>query len=131
MRNPDYLIVGAVLNEAIDIQNAYGHKMLESVYQTLLANRLREAGFKVACEVPISITDHGLFVKDALRMDMVIEDMVVVELKVADANKPVFERQLLTYLRLANKPFGILLNFGMPTIKMGYKHFINPLYKHP
>ena len=120
-----YRLNGILLDEAIYIHRKYGPLLLEHFYREMLASRLRRRGLSVRTEVPIKVVDEGVAVDLAFRMDMLVNEMMVVELKVAEAHKTVFEQQLLTYLRLSGKRLGVLLNFGMETLMPnGYKHFV-------
>lgn len=121
---PHYTLNGMVLDEAIAIHRKYGPLLLEHFYQVILASRLRRRGLDVKTEVPIAVCDEGVTIDLAFRMDLLVNDALVVELKVAEQNKPVYEQQLLTYMRLSGKRYGLLLNFGLPVLVKGYKHFI-------
>lgn len=121
-----YRLSGILITEAIAIHKKYGPKLLEHFYQAILASRLRRRGLEVETEVPVTVIDEGVKVDLAFRMDLVINGLMVVELKVADALRPVHKQQLLTYLRLSGLRLGALLNFGTETLMPdGYKHYIN------
>ena len=125
-QNEDYALNGIVLREAIALHQQYGPLLLENFYRVALMNRLRtKHGLDVKTEVPITVVDEGCVIDVAYRMDLVVNDILVIEIKSTEANLPVYERQLLTYLKLANKRYGMLLNFGYPRLVDGYKHFIN------
>ncbi len=124
-RNEDYELNGIVLHEAISLHQNYGPMLLENFYRVALLHRLRDKhGLDVKTEVPVTVVDEGHVIDVAFRMDLLVNDTLVVELKSTEANKPVYEQQLLTYLKLANKRYGVLLNFGYPRLIDGYKHFV-------
>lgn len=95
----------------------------------LLLEILRRDGLQVAAEVPVSIRHKGIFVENAYRMDLLVEDRVLVELKSVEKHSPVHAKQVMTYLKLANLPLGFLINFGMPTFKLGVSRFANGYYQ--
>ena len=89
-----YRLSGILITEAIAIHKKYGPKLLEHFYQAILASRLRRRGLEVETEVPVTVIDEGVKVDLAFRMDLVINGLMVVELKVADALRPVHKQQL-------------------------------------
>ncbi len=103
--------------------------MLESVYQTCLQHELEKSGLKVHREVAIPVTYDGVKLVAKFRIDMLVEDCVIVELKCADALLPIHKAQILTCLRLADKPTGLLLNFKVVHMRQGISRILNN--KHP
>ena len=115
-----------VIKAAINVHRELGPGLLESVYQTCLTIELRESGLKVQNEVPVAIRYRGQTLSsDGFRIDLLVEDTVIVELKSVEELKPVYGKQLLTYLRLASKPLGLLINFNVPLLKDGIQRVIN------
>lgn len=116
-----YEIRGAIF----DVYNELGPGLLESVYEEALAFELKERGLKVErqVEVPIQYKDNEL--KTPLRLDLLIENQIIVELKSVEEMKPVFAKQLLTYLRLLDKRVGLLVNFNSSNIREGIKRIVN------
>ena len=110
-----YQIRGAI----IDVYNTLGPGLLESVYEEALVFELQQRGLQVARQVEIPINYKGNILKTALRLDLLIDDHVIVELKSVDEMKPVFFKQLKTYMRLMNKKLGLLVNFGEFDMKEG------------
>lgn len=105
-----------------------GPGLLETVYEILLAESLREAGLSCQRQVQVPIRYKGVVVDNALRIDLLVEDRLVIELKSAERNAPVHGKQLLTYLRLMDLPLGLLMNFGQETFKSGLRRIANDYY---
>ena len=114
-----------VLDEAFRLRTELGPWLLESVYEQVLAARLRKAGLRVEAQKSISIVIDDLTIPEAFRADLVIEGKLIVELKSVEEMKPVFAKQLLTYLRLSGLKLGLLLNFGAPSLKNGIERVAN------
>ena len=116
-----------VLDEAFRLHTELGPGLLESVYEQVLAARLRKAGLRVEAQKSISIVVDDLTISEAFRADLVIEGKLIVELKSVEEMKPLFAKQLLTYLRLSGLKLGLLLNFGAPSLKNGIERVANNL----
>ena len=116
-----------VLDEAFRLHTELGPGLLESVYEQVLAARLRKAGLQVETQKTIPIVVDDLTIPEAFRADLVIEGMLIIELKSVEEMKPVFAKQLLTYLRLSGLKLGLLLNFGAPSLKNGIERVANNL----
>jgi len=116
-----------VLDEAFRLHTELGPGLLESVYEQVLAARLRKAGLQVETQKTIPIVVDDLTIPEAFRADLVIEGTLIVELKSVEEMKPVFAKQLLTYLRLSGLKLGLLLNFGAPSLKNGIERVANNL----
>ncbi len=116
---------GVILEVAIEVHRELGPGLLESVYEVVVAHHLTARGLRVRRQQPVRMTYAGIVLPDAFRVDLLVEDHVVVELKAMPRQDPVFERQLLTYLRLMGLPVGLLLNFGCPTLMAGMKRVVN------
>ncbi|MFM8720340.1 MAG: GxxExxY protein [Chthoniobacterales bacterium] len=116
-----------VLDEAFRLHTELGPGLLESVYEQVLAARLRTAGLQVEAQRSISVVVDGLTIPEAFRADLVVEGKLIVELKSVEEMKPVFAKQLLTYLRLSGLKLGLLLNFGAPSLKNGIERVANNL----
>ena len=102
-----------------------GPGLLESVYEVLLAESLRERGLNVASQVPVPIRFKGVVVDNAFKIDLLVEDRLVVELKSTERDSALYPKQLLTYLRLTNRSLGLLMNFGQETFKQGVQRVVN------
>jgi iron complex transport system substrate-binding protein len=118
-------ITGIIINSSIKIHKDLGPGLLESVYESILYRDLQRLGLFVERQKPISFDYDGLHFEDGFRVDLLVEKMVVVELKSAENNNPVFSKQLLTYLKLLNLPVGLLINFGSSTLKEGLQRVVN------
>ena len=105
-----------------------GPGLLESVYEVLLAEYLRDCGLEVERQVRVPITHKGKTLDEAFRADLVIERKLLIELKSAERISPMHPKQVLTYLRLMNLPLGLLMNFGQATFKDGLKRVANDYY---
>jgi iron complex transport system substrate-binding protein len=118
-------ITGEIVDAAYGIHRRLGPGLLESVYEALLARILSERGLAVERQKPVPFEFEGLRLDEGFRVDLLVEERVVVELKSAERTNPVHAKQVLTYLRLMNLPVGLLINFGAPTLKEGLKRVIN------
>jgi len=116
-----------VIDAAIDIHRRLGPGLLESVYLVILAHELLKRGLRVEKEVPIPVVWDNLRFEAGFRADLIVENLVIVELKSIEAVAPVHKKKLLTYLRLADKRLGLLLNFGEVVLKDGIDRVVNGL----
>ena len=107
------------------IHKEIGPGLLESVYETLLANRLQRRGLQVERQKPIPIEFDGVVFAEGFRADLLVEGQLIIEIKSLDRLAPVHGKQLLTYLRLARQPLGLLMNFGAETFREGIKRVVN------
>ncbi len=121
-----YEIIGA----AIEVHKHLGSGLLEKVYEKCLIHELRSRGFEVETQQSICVEYKGEMIDCELRYDLLVENTVVVELKAITTMIPLFDAQLMSYMKLLKKPKGILLNFHCTNIfKEGQKTFINNFYK--
>ena len=118
-------ITGQIIAAALKVHTAIGPGLLESVYQTCLQHELEKAGLIVRREVALPILYDDMRIDGKFKIDMLVEDCVVVELKCADPILPIHKAQLLTYLRLADKPLGLLLNFKVVHMREGINRILN------
>ncbi|MBU6206294.1 MAG: GxxExxY protein [Alphaproteobacteria bacterium] len=102
-----------------------GPGLLESVYEILLSEALRERGLIFERQRVVPIRYKGIVVDNAFRADILVEEMLLIELKSTEAHAPVHAKQLLTYLRLLDLPLGLLINFGAATFKEGVRRIAN------
>ena len=116
-----YEIRGAIY----DVYKSLGPGLLESVYEEALVFELEQRGLKVERQLPVPIFYKGNLLKTELRLDLLVEDEVIVELKSVEEMKKVFAKQLLTYLRLMDKRVGILVNFNTDDILTAMKRIVN------
>jgi GxxExxY protein len=101
-----------------------GPGLLETVYEVVLAKMLEARGLRVKRQMPIPIHLMGLSFEEGFRADLLIEDLLLIELKSVENLSPVHSKQVLTYLRLLNLPLGLLINFGAATFKEGCKRIV-------
>jgi GxxExxY protein len=120
-------VSAVVLDAAIAVHRALGPGLLESVYEVALAHVLRQRGLAVARQVPISITFEGITFDEGFRADLIVENLVLVELKSLERVAPVHRKVVLTYLRLSGLRLGLLINFGAPVLKDGFERLVNGL----
>ena len=116
-----------IVHAAFDLHTELGPGLLETVYEVLLAHKLREAGRQVERHMPIPIQYHGVTFDEGFRADLVVEGIVIVELKSVETLLRVHGKQLLTQLRLSERRLGLLINFGAEHLKDGIKRVVNGL----
>ena len=115
-----------IIKAAINVHKELGPGLLESVYQCCMVIELESMGLKVHSELPLPIYYRGQMVhEEGFRLDLLVEDRIVVELKSVEKTQNVHKKQLLTYLRLANKPLGLLINFNEAVLKDGITRITN------
>lgn len=114
-----------VVDTAFHIHKELGAGMLESVYQKVLAAVLRKRGLSIETEIPVTFIYDGIKFEEDIRIDLLVNEMLVVELKSVEQLAPVHHKQLLTYLRLTRLPLGLLINFGGATFKEGCRRIVN------
>ena len=117
-------ITSSVIDSAIEVHRELGPGLLESTYQACLAWELRDRGHRVASEVSVPIRYKGEFVRAGYRMDLLVDHLVVVELKVVQKIIPIHRSQVLSYLRLARRPVGLLINFNVPRLTDGVRRIV-------
>ena len=113
------------------IHKDLGPGLLESVYEAILASSLSRLGLFVERQKPLPISFEGVQINEGYRVDLLIEDRLIIEIKSVERLAPVHGKQLLTYLRLAQQPLGLLMNFGDETFKEGVKRVANNYYFAP
>ena len=115
-----------IIKAAITVHKELGPGLLESVYKTCMKIELSRIGLQVQSEVPLPIYYRGSKVMDeGFRLDLLVEDQIIVELKSAERVLPIHLKQLLTYLRLADNPLGLLINFNQIMLKDGIYRIAN------
>ena len=116
---------GEVVDAAIRIHRDLGPGLLESVYETVLAGSLVRSGLKVDRQKPIDIRYDGMIFSAAFKIDILVDDRLIVEIKSVEQLGRAHGKQLLTYLRLTGQPVGLLLNFSGATMKEGIRRVVN------
>ena len=114
-------LIYEVRGAAMEVYNFFGPGLLESVYEKALVRELELRGLEVRTQLPVPIVYKDAVVGDELRIDILVEDELIVELKSVEEFKPVYYKQLRTYLKLLNKNVGLLINFGEYDFKKGMR----------
>jgi GxxExxY protein len=124
-RKPPHEITEGIIGAAIKVHRQLGPGLLESAYEACLAFELDRRGFGVKRQKLLGIRYDGIVIDEGYRIDLLINDTVVVELKAIARLEPVHEAQLLSYVRLAQKPVGLLINFHVPRLADGVRRVVN------
>lgn len=114
-----------VVDAAIKIHASLGPGLLENVYKMCLAQELALRGYSVRLEVALPVEYQGTRLELGYRIDMLVDELVIVETKAIDAISPIHEAQLLTYLKFSGKRLGLLLNFNVTLMKDGIRRLVN------
>jgi GxxExxY protein len=114
----------AVITAAMKVHSALGPGLLESAYEACLQYELRKMGFKAEGQVELPVVYDGIRLDLGYRIDLLVEDLVVVELKSVEALTAVHQAQILSYLKLSGKTLGLLINFNVAHLKDGIKRFV-------
>jgi len=120
-------ISGEIVDSAVNVHSMLGPGLLESAYESCLAYELRERGLTVRTQIPLPVIYKGMRLEQAYRIDMLVEEAVVVENKTLLAVRPVHEAQLLTHLKLSGHRLGLLLNYYVPVMRDGIRRIVNRL----
>jgi GxxExxY protein len=114
-----------IVDSALTVHKTLGPGLLERIYEECLIQELTLRGLKIESQVKLPIEYKGLRIEDGLRIDILVENCVVIEVKAVETLLPVHEAQLLTYLKLSNKRLGLLINFNAPLVKDGIRRIAN------
>ncbi len=114
-----------VLDASITVHKQMGPGLLESVYSACLISELRSRDIGVQCEVFLPLYYKGQELNKDFRLDLLLEDEIILEIKAVEVLLPVHEAQIISYLKLADKRLGFLINFNVPLLKNGFRHFVN------
>lgn len=117
-------VASTIVDASLKVHKALGPGLLESVYEACLSHELRLRGLKVEGQVVVPVIYEGLKIDAALRLDMLVNDLVIVELKAVEKIIPVYEAQMLSYLKLTKKRLGLLINFNVVLIKDGIRRIV-------
>jgi len=118
-------ISGQVIGAAIEVHRELGPGLLESAYEVCLSHELQQRGVRVDQQVPVPVSYKGLHLECGYRLDLLVENQVIVELKAVESLLPIHEAQLLTYLKLYQRRLGLLINFNVPVLKNGSKRLLH------
>ncbi|MBX9701884.1 MAG: GxxExxY protein [Acetobacteraceae bacterium] len=113
-----------IVDSAFAVHAALGAGLLESVYEQCLAHELEHRGIEVQRQVAVPVRYRDVRINAGFRIDLIVADLVVVEVKAAETLIPIHEAQLLTYLKLSNHSLGLLINFNVPLIRQGIRRLI-------
>ena len=120
-------IAQQIVDAAYRVHNTLGPGLLESVYQAALAYELEKRSLHIAREQAIPVVYESVRIQTGFHADLIVQDRVIVEIKAVEVIAPVHKKQLLTYLKLADKRLGLLINFNVPLIKQGITRIVNGL----
>lgn len=120
-------IAKIVVDAAYHVHTRLGPGLLETVYERVLAHELRKRGLSIEIQKSVPIVYDDLVIDEGYRADIIVNNLVILELKSVEHAAPVHKKQLLTYLRLADKRLGLLINFGAALIKDGIERVVNGL----
>ncbi len=124
---PENQIAAAILDQAFKIHTELGPGLLESVYERCLQHELIEAGYEVLAQVPVPMNYKSIRFEAGFRIDLLVNDKVLVEIKSVEALAPVHYSQTLTYLKMKNLKLGLLINFNVKYLKDGIHRVVNNL----
>ncbi|HEV8002073.1 MAG TPA: GxxExxY protein [Planctomycetaceae bacterium] len=114
-----------IVDGALSVHRALGPGLLESVYEVCLCHELHLRGIAFQSQLPLPVVYKGMRLETEVRIDLMVEDCVLVELKCVETMSPIFDAQLLTYLKLTGKRLGLLINFNVPLLKNGIKRIVH------
>ncbi len=118
-------ITGQIVDAAMKVHTALGPGLLESAYEACLAHELKKRGFSIERQKEMPVEYDEVMLDIGYRLDLLVNDAVVVELKAVTKVTPIHEAQILSYLKLGRKPVGLLINFHVQRLKDGIKRFAN------
>ncbi|RBA29887.1 GxxExxY protein [Flavobacterium tibetense] len=118
-------IAKIVVNSAFKVHKELGPGLLEKVYEACLVYEIAKAGLEVNRQVDVPIVYDGVTLKEHLRLDIIVENSIIIEVKAVDIVNPVWNAQIISHLKLTDNELGFLINFNVPLIKNGIKRFIN------
>lgn len=124
-RERSNVLTEKIIGCAIDVHKGLGPGLLESAYEKCLCFEFAQRSFKLESQVPLPLVYKGVTLDCGYRIDLVVEDLVIVELKTVEKFHPIHEAQLLSYLKLYGKNLGLLINFHVPVLKDGVKRVVN------
>jgi len=119
------VVATKIVDAAYKVHKALGPGLLEKVYEACFCHELRKRGLSYQRQVDIPIEYDGLIFDEGLRLDVLVEELIICEIKAVDKVNPVWQAQLLSYLKLTGKRIGFLINFNVPIVKNGIKRIIS------
>ena len=118
-------LTGSIIGAAIEVHRNLGPGLLESAYESCLLWELRKKDLKVETQVPVPIRYKGIQLDAAYRIDLLVQDKIIVEMKAIDKIQPIHTAQVLTYLKMTNLKMALILNFNVELMRSGIKRIIN------
>lgn len=118
-------IAKIIVHSAFKVHKELGPGLLEKVYEICLAHEIAKSGLDVKRQIDIPIVYDNIVFSEGLRLDLLVEDCIIVEVKAVEQVNAVWNAQIISHLKLTNKDLGFLINFNVPLIKSGIKRFIN------
>jgi GxxExxY protein len=120
-------ISGLILDASIAVHKELGPGLLESIYELCLVKELKNRELKVSSQVLIPLVYKGEIISKDFKLDLLVEDAIIIEIKAVAVLLPVHEAQIISYLKLADKRLGLLINFNESLLKKGFHRFVNNL----
>ena len=114
-----------ILDASITVHREMGPGLLESVYELCLAEELKLRNIKATCQVELPLIYKGKKLNKDFRLDLLVENEIIIELKTVDKILPIHDAQIISYLKLADKKLGFVINFNVALLKQGFKRFVN------
>ncbi|MEN9336335.1 MAG: hypothetical protein RLZZ500_1322 [Bacteroidota bacterium] len=114
-----------IVNCAYQIHKQLGPGLLEKVYEICLEFELKNCGYEVKRQIKVPVNYKGIEFTECLRLDLIVNDSIIIEVKAVEISNPVWDAQIISHLKLTNKKIGFLINFNVPIIKQGIKRFVN------
>lgn len=121
------LITEKIIGAAIEVHKGLGPGLLESAYEECLCYELSQMGLSFTRQEPLPVTYKNVKLDCGYKMDLVVEDVIIIEIKAVERIIPIHEAQLLSYLKMRNKKVGLIINFHVPVLKNGLKRIVNNL----
>ena len=118
-------LTGEIIGAAIEVHRSLGPGLLESVYEECLHYELKECRLEVERQLELPVSYKGRKLQTGFRIDLLVNELVIVELKSVNHLEKIHEAQLLTYLKMAGKRYGLLMNFNVPVLKQGIRRLLN------
>ncbi len=118
-------IAKIIVNSAFKVHKELGPGLLERIYEVCLAHEIAKAGLNVKRQIDLPIAYDGITFNEGLRLDLLVEDLIIIEIKAVEIVNPVWSAQIISHLHLTQNQLGFLINFNVPLIKNGIKRFIN------
>lgn len=120
-------LTGKIIQACIEVHRTMGPGLLEKIYEICLMKEFELRGIKAVSQVEIPLKYKGFELEKTYSIDIIVENEIILELKAVETVLPVFEAQLISYLKLSDKKLGLLINFNVPLIKQGIRRFANNL----